>query len=82
MIRAHQAFDVQTSLARITRLRVATCGLNDHEVLFRIGFTWDLALDEDDLRKLYNATDSDAAFRDVFDQLKPQMRYNAFKASR
>lgn len=83
MIRAHQAFDVQTSLARITRLRVDTRALNDSEVLYIIGFKWNLALDEDELDRLYDAVESDAQFREVFDTLKATcLTFAPFQASR
>ncbi len=83
MIAPHRAFDVQTTLSRVTRLRVDTRKLNDREVMFTIGFTWDLVLDEDDLRKLYNATDSDSEFRTAFEELKPRcLAYNTFRSSR
>lgn len=83
MIRPHAAFDVQTTLSRVTRLRVDTRQLDGQEVHYTIGFKWDLVLDEDDLRKLHNATDSDSEFKAVFEDLKPRcLTYNAFRASR
>lgn len=83
MIPAHKAFDVQTTLARITRLRVDTRQLDGDQVQYQIGFKWTLSLDEHDLQKLYNQTDSDHEFRQVFDQLKPScLAYNAMLASR
>ncbi len=83
MIAAHRAFDVQTTLSRVTRLRVDTRKLDDREVLFTIGFSWDLVLDEDDLRKLHNATDSDSEFKAALEELKPRcLIYNTFRANR
>lgn len=83
MIRPHAAFDVQITLSRVTRLRVDTRQLDGQEVHYTIGFKWDLVLDEDDLRKLYNATDSDSEFRAAFEEMKPRcLAYNAFRASR
>ncbi len=83
MIKPHRAFDVQTTLSRVTRLRVDTRQLDTQEVHYTIGFKWDFVLDEDDLHKLYNATDSDSEFRAAFDEMKPRcLTYNAFRASR
>lgn len=83
MIRDHHAFDVQTTLARITRLRVDTRQLTEHEVQYQIGFKWNLTLDEDQLRSLYNETDTDSRFREVFDELKATcLTFNPIQASR
>lgn len=83
MIKPHMAFDVQTTLARVTRLRVDTRQLNEHECQFTIGYRWNLTLDEDELRSLYNETDHDSQFREVLDNLKPRcLTYAPLQASR
>lgn len=83
MIRPHHVFDVQTTLARVTRLRVDTRQLTEHECQFTIGYRWNLTLDEDELRSLYNETENDSQFRIVLDDLKPRcLTYNPLQASR
>lgn len=83
MIAAHRAFDVQTTLARITRLRVDTRNIDNTEVRYTIGFKWDFVVDEEDLRRLYNVTDCDSEFKRIFEELKATcLSYNSFKASR
>jgi hypothetical protein len=83
MIRPHSAFDVQTTLAKVTRLRVDTRQLTADEVQFQIGFKWTLTLDEDQLRTLWHETDHDSQFREALDALKPTcLAFNPFQASR
>lgn len=83
MIQPSTAFDVQTTLARITRLRVDTRALNDMEVLYTIGFVWDFVCDEEDLDKLHDAIGQDSVFREAFDKLKPTcLRYNSLRSNR
>lgn len=83
MIKAHAAFDVQTTLAKVTRLRVDTRQLTGDEVQYSIGYKWNLTLDEDQLRTLWNETDHESQFRDALDLLKPScLSYNPMQASR
>ncbi|MDM7954755.1 hypothetical protein [Blastomonas sp.] len=83
MIKPHAAFDVQTTLARVTRLRVDTRQLNEREVQFTIGYRWNLTLDEDQLKTLWQETDCDSRFKDVFDSLKPRcLTYAPLQANR
>lgn len=83
MIKAHTAFDVQTTLAKVTRLRVDTRQLTAHEVQYQIGFKWTLTLDEDQLRTLWNETEHESQFREAFDLLKPIcLAFNPMQASR
>lgn len=83
MIRPHHVFDVQTTLAKVTRLRVDTLQLTEDEVMFQIGYKWRLTLDEDELRSLYNETENDSQFREVLDDLKPRcLTYNPLQANR
>lgn len=83
MIKPHSAFDVQTTLARVTRLRVDTRQLNEHEVQYTIGFKWNLTLDEDQLRTLWKETDHDSQFREALELLKPTcLTYAPLQAAR
>lgn len=83
MIKPHAAFDVQTTLAMITRLRVDTRQLTGEEVQFQIGFKWTLTLDEDQLRTLWNETEHDSQFREALDLLKPTcLAFNPMQAAR
>ncbi len=70
MIREADAFDVQLALARMTRLRVSTRQLDQHEVQYLIGFKWLFTLDEDQLDSLAREIDSPAMFKDAYDTLK------------
>ena len=77
MIKHHAVFDVQTTLAKATRLRVDTRQLNEYEVQYQIGFKWTLTLDEDQLRKLWNNTESMEQFNKELDALKPDnLKFN------
>jgi hypothetical protein len=83
MIKAHAAFDVQTTLAKVTRLRVDTRQLSQDEVVYQIGFKWSLALDEDQLRTLWNETEHESQFREALDALKPScLFFNPMQVSR
>lgn len=82
MIKAHTAFDVQTTLAKVTRLRVDTRQLSGDEVQFQIGFKLTLTLDEDQLRTLWNETEHESQFREALDLLKPKcLAFNPFQAA-
>lgn len=83
MIKDHAAFDVQTTLAKVTRLRVDTRQLSQDEVQYQIGFKWSLVLDEDQLRRLWNNTESLTEFNTILDELKPTcLTFNPIWASR
>lgn len=70
MIRPADALDVQLALARMTRLRVSTRQLDQHECQYLIGFSWLLTLDEDELDSLCREVDSGAQFKEAYDRLK------------
>lgn len=83
MIKPHAAFDVQTTLAKVTRLRVDTSQLTGNEVQFQIGFKWTLTLDEDQLRTLWNETEHERQFREALDHLKPTcLAFNPMQPAR
>lgn len=85
MIKHDAAFDVQLAIAKATKLRVDTRQLTRDEVQYQIGYKWTLVLNEDELKKLWNLTDSPMDFKSKLDEIKvcpERFKWNPYLASK
>lgn len=61
-------YQVERAIKHMTRARVTSTRNSDH-VLFVIDFRWEFRVDEDNLHKLWNCSETPSEFLKAFDKM-------------